>query len=97
MARTIVLSTMDQHWPLFGNASSDAVRALNFFRPNAPEPNSPTFEIVGPSFIASVMDRYSIFVAQQDDVLLLPDNRIKAINLFSRLLDDIPNRFLRSF
>jgi hypothetical protein len=54
------------------------------------------FEIVGPRLIASVMDRYSIFVAEQDDVLLLPDNRIKAINLFSRLLDKIPNRLLRS-
>jgi hypothetical protein len=88
---------MDQHWPLFGDASPDAVCALNFFRPNAPEPYSPLFEIVGPRLIASVMDRYTIFVAEQDDILLLPDNRIKAINLFSRLLDNIPSRFLRSF
>src|SRR5262250_4010638 len=96
MARTVMLSTMDQHRPLFGDASPDAVCALNFFRPNAPEPNSPMFEIVGPRLIASVMDRHSIFVAQQDDVLLLPDNRIKPINLFSRLRDHIRNRLLRS-
>src|SRR5262245_51878763 len=96
MARTVVLPAMDQHWPLFGDASPDAVCALNSFRPNASEPNSPMFEIVRPRLIASVMDRYSILVAQQDDVLLLPDNRIKAINFFSRLLDNIPNRFLRS-
>jgi hypothetical protein len=87
---------MDQHLPLFGNASPDAVCALNFFGPNAPEPNSPMPEVLGPRLITSVMDRYSVFVAQQDDVRLPPDNRIEAINLFSRLLDNIPNWFLRS-
>jgi hypothetical protein len=96
MARTVVLPTMDQHGPLFGDASPDAVCALNLFRPNAPEPNAPMFEVVGPSLIASVMDGNSVFVAQQDDVSLLPDNRIKAINLLSRLRDYIRKRLLRS-
>src|SRR5215813_13510795 len=96
MARTVVLPAMDQHRPLFGDAGPDAVCALNLLGPNAPEPNSPMFEVVGPALITSVMDRHSVFVAQQDDVSLLPDNCIEAINLFSRLRDDIRNRLLRS-
>ena len=87
---------MNQYRPLFGDTGSNAVCALNVLGPNASEPNPPALKIVSPVFITPVMNRHSIFVAQQDDVPLLSHNRVKAINLLPRLRDHVRNRFLRS-
>src|SRR5215470_2502012 len=63
VTRTVVLPAMNQHRPLFSDASPNAVCAFNLFGPNAPEPNPPMFEVFGPTLITAVMDRHAVFVA----------------------------------
>ena len=43
-SRSEVLVSMDRDRPLFDDAGSDTVRALNLLRPDAAEPGSPVFE-----------------------------------------------------
>jgi hypothetical protein len=76
VARTVVLPAMNQHRPLFGDASPDAVGAFDLLGPHAAEPDAPVLEIVGAAFIAAVMNRHAIFVAQQHYVSQLAHNRI---------------------
>ena len=86
---------MHQHRALFGDASPDAVGTLDLLGPHATKPDSPVFEVVGAVFIAAVMNRHAIFVAQQDYVSLLAHNGIKAIDFFPGLRDHIRSGFLR--
>src|SRR6266481_4193851 len=80
---------------LFGDAGADAVGAFDLLGPDAAEPDSPAFEIVGAGFIAAMVNRDSRVVAQENDVALLADDGVKTIDLFSCVNDDVGDGFFR--
>jgi hypothetical protein len=82
VTRPKVLVTMDENWPLFSNARTDAIRAFDFFRPDSSYPNAPILELFRLRFSSPVVNCYSVGVAQQNDVALLADDRIKTIDFF---------------
>src|SRR5580698_816390 len=84
-----MLVTMDENRPLFSNARADPIGAFDSFRPNSSDPDAPVFELFGLRFLTAVVNSYSIGIAQQNDVSLLADDRIKTIDFFL----GIHNRF----
>jgi hypothetical protein len=96
MARAKMLVTMDKNWPLFGNARADPICAFDFFRPNSSDPDTPVFELFGLRFITAVVNSYSIGIAQQNDISLLPDDRIETINFFLGIRNCFAERFARN-
>jgi hypothetical protein len=77
-----MLVTMDENRPLFGDARADPIGAFDAFRPNSSDPDAPVFELFGLRFLTAVVNRYSIGIAQQNDISLLADDRIKTIDFF---------------
>src|SRR5215813_7086136 len=96
MARSKVLVTMDENRTLFSNARPDPVCAFDFFRPNSSNPDAPVFELFGQRFIPAVVNSYSIGIAQQNDISLLADDRIKAIDFFLGIHNCFAERFARN-
>jgi len=90
-----MLSAMNEDRSFFGDASPDAVCAFNLFGPYAAKPDAPLLEVVGPAFIASMMDCHAVTVAQQNDIPLLPDDRVETVDFLSRLHDDIRDGLFR--
>ena len=88
-----MLVTMDENGPLFGNARADSVCAFDCFRPNSSDPDAPAFKLFGLRFITTVVNSYSIGVAQQNDISLLADDGIETIDFFL----GIDNRFVERF
>jgi hypothetical protein len=72
-----MLVTMDENRPLLGNARADSIGALDSFRPDSSDPDAPVFELFGLRFLTAVVNRDSIGIAQQNDIALLADDRIK--------------------
>jgi len=97
VARAIVLAAMDKERTLFGDAGADAVGAFDLFGPDAAEPDAPALEIVGTGFVSAVVDGDAGFVAKKDDVALLADDRVEAIDLFAGVGDDVGDGFLGDF
>jgi hypothetical protein len=89
----IVLAAMDENRAPFGEASPDAVCPFNLLRPDAAEPDAPIFELFSPCFIAAMVNCNSLFVAQKNDIPLLPDDRIETIDLFPGVQNEISERF----
>jgi hypothetical protein len=52
------------------------------------------FEFIRFSLVTAMLNGDSFAIAQQDDVILLPDNGIKAVDLFPRVEKDVSHRFL---
>ena len=93
MARAVVLAAMDEEGALFSDAGADAVGAFDLFGPDAAEPDAPTLEIVGPGFVAAMVNGDSLVVAQEDDVALLADDGVETIDLFPCLDNDFGDGF----
>jgi hypothetical protein len=91
-----MLVTMDENWPLFGNAGADPICAFDFFRPNSSDPDSPVFELLGLRFVTAVVNSYSVGIAQQNDISLLADDRIKTIDFFLGIHNGFAERFARN-
>jgi len=52
------------------------------------------FELLRFRLVTAMLNGDSFVIAQQDDVILLPDNGIKAIDLFPRVEKDVTHRLL---
>ncbi len=90
-----MLSAMDEYRSLFRDASPDAICPLDLLRPDAAEPDPPTFELFGPRFVTTMMDSNSTVVAQKNDIPLLPDDGIQPIDLLPSIHDYVSQRFRR--
>jgi hypothetical protein len=62
-------------------------------RPHSPKPDAPFLELFGPGLISAVMNRNSVTVAQQNDVRLLADDRIKPVHLVLGLNEYVGHGF----
>jgi hypothetical protein len=51
------------------------------------------FELIRFRLVTAMLNGDSFAIAQQDDVILLPDNGIKAVDLFPRVGKDVTHRF----
>src|SRR5215469_8096099 len=91
-----MLITMDENGSLFSNACSDPICAFYSFRPNSSDPDAPVFELFGLRFITAVVNCYSIGIAQQNDISLLADDRIKTIDFFLGIHNCFAERFARN-
>ena len=87
---------MNENRPLFSNAGTDPICAFDSFRPNSPDPDAPVFELFGLRFITAVVNSYSIGIAQQNDISLLADDRIKTIDFFLGIHNCFAERFARN-
>src|SRR6201998_4729478 len=91
-----MLVTMDENRPLFRNAGADPICAFDSFRPNSSDPDAPVFELFGLRFITAVVNSYSIGIAQQNDISLLADDRIKTIDFFLGIHNCFAERFAKN-
>jgi hypothetical protein len=91
-----MLVTMDENRPLFSNARADPICAFDSFRPNSSDPDAPVFELFGLRFITAVVNSYSIGIAQQNDISLPADDRIKTIDFFLGIHNGFVERFARN-
>jgi hypothetical protein len=94
VARAKVLPAVDEDWTLFNDHSSDSVGPLYLLRPNSAQPDATMFELLRFRLVTAMLNGDSFAIAQQDDVVLLPDNGIKAVDLFPRVEKDVTHRFL---
>ena len=91
-----MLVTMDENRPLFSNARADPIGAFDSFRPNSSDPDAPVFELFGLRFLTAVVNSYSIGIAQQNDISLLADDRIKTIDFFLGIHNCFADRFAKN-
>src|SRR5882724_12050510 len=94
VARAKMLPAVDENWTLFNDRSSDSVGPLDLLGPNSAQPDAPMFELLRFRLVTAMLNGDSFAIAQQDDVILLPDNGIKAVDLFPRVEKDVTNRLL---
>jgi hypothetical protein len=94
VARPKVLPAMDENWTLFNDRSSDSVGPLDLLGPNSSQPDAPMFELLRFRLVATMLNGDSFAIAQQNDVIFLPHNGIKAVDLFPRLKKDITHWLL---
>ncbi len=94
MARAIVLPAVDENWTLFNDRSSDSVRPLDLLGPNSAQPDAPMFELLRFRLVATMLNGDSFAIAQQNDVIFLPDNGIQAVDLFPRVEKHVTHRLL---
>jgi hypothetical protein len=66
MSRSEVLASVDGDGPLFGDAGSDTVRALDLLGPDAAEPGSPVFELARLRTLAAMLDGHTRGVTEQN-------------------------------
>src|SRR5258705_8579467 len=84
VARAKMLPAVDENWTLFNDRSSDSVRPLDLLGPNSAQPDAPMFELLRFRLVATMLNGDSFAIAHQNDVIFLPDNGIKAVDLFPR-------------
>jgi hypothetical protein len=94
VARAKMLPAVDENWTLFNDRSSDSVGPLDLLGPNSAQPDAPMFELLGLRLVATMLNGNSFAIAQQNDVIFLPDNGIKAVDLFPRVLKDVTHWLL---
>jgi hypothetical protein len=94
MARAIVLPAVDENWTLFNDRSSDSVGPLDLLRPNSTQPDAPMFELLRFRLVATMLNGDSFAIAQQNDVIFLPDNGIQAVDLFPCMEKHVTHRLL---
>src|SRR5262252_6348617 len=90
-----MLIPMDENRPLFSTARADPICAFDSFRPDSSNPDAPVFELFGLRFITAVVNRYSIGIAQQNDISLRADNFIQTIDFFLGIHNRFAERFTR--
>ena len=81
---------------MFGNARADPICPFDSFRPNSSDPDAPVFELLGLRFFTAVVNSYSIGIAQQNDISLLADDRIKTIDFFLGIHNCFAQRFAKN-
>src|ERR1700756_389507 len=91
-----MLVTMDENRPFFSNARADPICAFDSFRPDPSDPDPPVLELFGLRFITAVVNSYSIGIAQQNNISLLADDRIKTIDFFLGIHNCLAERFARN-
>jgi hypothetical protein len=94
VARAEMLPAVDENWTLFNDRSSDSVSPLDLLGPNSAQPDAPMFELLRLRLVATMLNGDSFAIAQQNDVILLPDNGIKAVDLFPRVEKDVTHWLL---
>jgi len=85
-----------QHGPLLGDAGANAVGSFGLLRPDATHPDAPAFELPGVGFIPAMMNRHSLAVAQQNNVIVLAEYGIEPVDLFLSLIQDILQRLAKN-
>ena len=91
-----MLVTMYENRPLFSDARADPICTFDSFRPNSSDPDPPVLELFGLRFITAVMNSYSIGIAQQNNISLLADDRIKTIDFFLGIRNRFAERFAKN-
>ena len=94
MARSKVLAAVDENWTLFNDRSSDSVGPLDLLGPNSAQPNTPMFELLGFRLVTAMLNGDSFAIAQQNNIIFLPDNGIQAVDLFPRVEKHVTHRLL---
>src|SRR5437660_7677765 len=94
VARAKMLPAVDENRTLFNDHSSDSVGPLDLLRPNSAQPDTPMFELLRLRLVATMLNGDSFAIAQQNDVILLPDNGITAVDLFPRVQKDVTHWLL---
>ena len=92
MSRAKVLIPMHADWPLFGDAGADAVGPLDILGPDAAEPGPPVLELAGQRLLSAMIDRDSVRVTEQHDVIHLLHDRIQAIDFFRGVRKNVAQR-----
>jgi hypothetical protein len=91
-----MLVAMDENRPLFSNARADPICAFDSFRPDSSDPDAPVFELFSQRFITAMVNRYSIGIAQQNDISLSAHDRIKTIDFFLGIHNRFAERFAKN-
>src|ERR1700730_267544 len=94
VARAKMLPAMDENRTLFNDRSSDSIGPLDLLGPDSAQPDAPMFELLCFRVVAAMLNGDSIAIAQQNDVIFLPDNGIEAVDLFPRMEKDVTHRLL---
>ena len=84
---------MDQHRALLGDASAYAICAFDVLGPDTAEPDAPVLKIVGPGFVAAVLNGNALCVTQQHNIALLPDDGIETIDFLPGVNDNVLDGF----
>jgi hypothetical protein len=92
MASAVMLAAVDENRPLFDDTSPNAVRSFGLLGPDTAEPNAPLFEFIGSCWITAMVNSNAIPVAQENDISLLPHDRVETIDFFPGVQDDISQR-----
>jgi hypothetical protein len=87
-----MLAAVDENGPLFGDTGPNAVCSFDLLGPDTAQPNAPLLEFIGPCWIAAMVNSDSIPVAQENDISLLPHDRVETIDFFPGVQDDISQR-----
>jgi hypothetical protein len=94
VSRAKMLRAVDENWTLFNDRSSDSVGPLDVLGPNSAQPDAPMFELLRLRLVATMLNGDSFAIAQQNDVIFLSDNGIKAVDLFPRVEKDVTHWLL---
>ena len=94
VARAKMLPAVHENWTLFNDRSSDSVGPLDLLGPNSAQPDAPMFELLRLPLVATMLNGDSFAIAQQNDVIFLPDNGIQAVDLIPGLEKDFTYRLL---
>jgi hypothetical protein len=94
VARAKMLPAVDENWTLFNDRSSDSVGPLGLLGPNSAQPDAPVFKLLRFPLVAAMLNGDSFAIAQQNDVILLPDNGIQAVDLFPCVEKHVTHRLL---
>src|SRR5258708_16276900 len=86
---------MNRDRPLFGDAGSYAVGALDVLGPNAAQPCSAPFEAARLRIVAAVFDRGARGVAEEDGVSGLANQTVQPVELLLCTQDEILERFAK--
>jgi len=84
-----MLPAVDENRTLFNDRGSDSIGPLYLLGPNSAQPDTPMFELFRLRFVATMLNGDSFAIAQQNDVIFLPDNGVKAVDLLPRVEKDV--------
>jgi len=77
-----MLATVDDNRPSIRDAGADTVCAFDLLRPDPAQPYTPALELLVLAIVATMVDGYSIAVAQENYVRLQANDGIEAVYLF---------------
>jgi len=77
-----MLATVHHNGPSIRDAGPDTVCSFHLLRPDSAQPYTPALELLVLAIVATMVDVYSIAVAQENYVRLQANNGIEAVYLF---------------